>query len=392
VTELEDLRARLADAEEVLRAIRSGEVDAIVVAGGGGEQIYTLSGADLVYRQLIETMSEGAVSLSAGGIILYANTCFARMLGRPLEQVIGTALSGHLPPADKKALDAVLADARTEPSRRELILATADGGLVPVYLAASKLQGEGIETIFCLVLTDLTEVRLRTAQVEAANRDLEAFTFSVSHDLRAPLRSMEGYSQILMEECAPKMEPECRRYLNLVRGRAEAMGRLLEDLLAFSRLGRQPLAKSAVSMDAVVREAIESLKEQSAGRRVSFKVGALASCEGDPALLKQVWINLLSNALKFTRAAEEAVIEVESHDEAGETVYRVKDNGAGFDMSHVDRLFKVFQRLHSAAEYEGTGVGLAIVARIVERHGGRIWARASPGRGAEFLFTLGGPL
>jgi signal transduction histidine kinase len=245
----------------------------------------------------------------------------------PATQVVGTALSGHLPPSDRKALDDMLVEARTEPSRRELSLATGACGQVPVYLAASRLQGEGTETIFCLVLTDLTEVRLR---------------------------SMDGYTQILLEQCGPKMEPECRRYLGLVR------------------------------------EALEALEEQRAGRRVSIKVGELASCEGDHALLRQVWINLLSNALKFTRAAADAVIEIDSRVESGETVYRVKDNGAGFDMRSVDKLFKVFQRLHSASEYEGTGVGLAIVARIVERHGGRVWARSDLGRGAEFLFTLGG--
>ena len=230
---------------------------------------------------------------------------------------------------------------------------------------------------------------LRTAQVEAANKDLEAFTYSVSHDLRAPLRTIDGFSQILVDDYGPKLEPECRRYLGLVRRGAQVMGQLIDDLLAFSQLGRQVMAKSSVSMAEVVRDAIASLGGQSAGRQVSFKVGELAPCEGDPALLKQVWVNLLSNALKYTRTRPEALIEIDSHEESGETVYRVKDNGAGFDMRCVDKLFNVFQRLHPKEEYEGSGVGLAIVARIVERHGGRAWARSEPGRGAEFLFTLG---
>ena len=229
-------------------------------------------------------------------------------------------------------------------------------------------------------------VRVRTAQVEAANKDLEAFTYSVSHDLRAPLRAMDGFSQILMDEYAPKLEPECVRYLGLVRKGAQTMGRLIDDLLAFSRLGRQVMSKSFVDMDEVVRGAIESLKDQTQGRRVSFKVGSLAPCEGDFALLTQVWVNLIANALKYTRARPEALIEIDSRDEAGETVYRIKDNGVGFDMRYVDKLFKVFSAC-IPGEY-GDGVGLAIVARVVERHGGRAWSRGEM-IAARVLFHLG---
>lgn len=386
----EDLRARLADAEAVVRAIRDGEVDAVVVAGGRGEQVYTLSGADKVYRQLIETMSEGAITLSADRVILYCNAFAAKMLERPLDQIMGTALAEHLPASDLPALDAVLAQARREPSRREISLKAGAGRLVPAYLSASRLLGEGPEIVFCLVLTDLTEVRERMLQVEAANKDLESFTAYVSHDLRVPLRSINRYSQLLLDDHAPKLDAECRRFLEIIADRALVMGRLIDDLLAFSHLGRQAMSISAVSMEALARSAIGALEEQAAGRQVRFAVGELAPCEGDPSLLNQVWINLLANALKFTREKGEAVIEIDSHDEAGETVYRVKDNGAGFDMADADRLFKVFQRLHSKEEFEGTGVGLAIVARILERHGGRIWARGETGRGAEFLFTVGG--
>ena len=225
-------------------------------------------------------------------------------------------------------------------------------------------------------------VRVRTAQVEAANKDLEAFTYSVSHDLRAPLRAMDGFSQILMDEYAPKLEPECVRYLGLVRKGAQTMGRLIDDLLAFSRLGRQVMSKSFVDMDEVVRGAIESLKDQTQGRRVSFKVGSLAPCEGDFALLTQVWVNLIANALKYTRARPEALIEIDSRDEAGETVYRIKDNGVGFDMRYVDKLFKVFSAC-IPGEYGGRGgVGHRRARRRAPRRAGLVARRDDRGAGS----------
>jgi PAS domain S-box-containing protein len=385
----EGLRARLIAAEETLRAIGEGEVDAVVVTGGRGEQVYTLGGADRIYRKLVETMREGAVTLSPDGIILYCNSFMAGMLARPLDQILGSMLSDHMPPSDRPALGAVLERVRTEPNRREFDLITSAGQLLPVSISATTLQEDGAAPISCIVLTDLTEVRAQTAQLRAVNKDLEEFTAAVSHDLRAPLLTIDGYSRILLNKLVLKREPECRRYLELVCARIQTMGRLIDDLLAFSKLGRQPMAKSAVSMNAIVRSGVEMVRNQSQGRRPRFKIGNLAPCEGDFVLLRQVWVNLLANALKFTRSNPDALIQIDSYDAAGEAVYRIKDNGVGFDMLYVGNLFKPFQRLHSTEDFEGTGVGLAVVSRIVERHGGRIWARGEVGRGAVFQFTLG---
>jgi signal transduction histidine kinase len=229
----------------------------------------------------------------------------------------------------------------------------------------------------------------RSFEAEAANKELEAFSYSVSHDLRAPLRAVDGFSRILLEEHASQLSEEGHSFLRRVRDNAVNMGQLIDDLLAFSRLSRQPLKKQKVVTADLARQVLEELKREQDGRRIDASVADLPQCEGDPKLLKQVFVNLLSNAVKYTRKREVARIEVGSEKINGETVYFVKDNGAGFSMSYADKLFGVFQRLHRSEEYEGTGVGLAIVQRVIHRHGGRIWAEATVDKGASFYFTLG---
>jgi PAS domain S-box-containing protein len=245
------------------------------------------------------------------------------------------------------------------------------------------------------VCQDITErkqleqrIAERTAQLEDANRDLEAFSYSVSHDLHAPLRAINGFSRILQKDYEPHLPPDARRYLRMIRDNTQRMGKLIDDLLAFARLGRQPLRKETVSPASLVRHALFDLRAEREGRRVEISIRDLPDCQADPALLHQVFSNLLSNALKFTRKRQVAVIEIGCREEGGERVYFVKDNGVGFDMRHADRLFEVFQRLHRAEDYEGTGVGLALVQRIIHRHGGRVWAEAEADRGATFSFTL----
>jgi PAS domain S-box-containing protein len=237
----------------------------------------------------------------------------------------------------------------------------------------------------------------RTAQYEATNQELEAFAYSVSHDLRAPLRAIDGFSRILLEEHGPNLAKEARHYLDVVQTNAVQMGELIDHLLAFSRLSRQPLRRVTVDLGVIVRQALDQLAVDPEGREVELVIGQLPGCEADPALLKQVFVNLLSNALKYTKPRNPARIEVGvlARDEAepaqaDTAVYYVRDNGVGFNMRYVEKLFGVFQRLHRAEEFEGTGVGLAIVQRIISRHGGRIWADAVVDRGATFYFTLAG--
>jgi signal transduction histidine kinase/PAS domain-containing protein len=232
--------------------------------------------------------------------------------------------------------------------------------------------------------------RQARVELEAANKELEAFSYSVAHDLRAPLRAIDGFSRILVEEHAPELSSEAQRYIHVVRSNAQQMGELIDDLLTFSRLSRQPIKKQTVKTAEIVHQVVEELQDAREGRRVDISIGDLPACRADPTLLKLVYLNLLANALKFTRRRDVAVIEIGCREEGDGPIYWVKDNGVGFDMRYAHKLFGVFQRLHRAEEYEGTGVGLAIVQRIVHRHGGRVWAEAEVDRGASFYFTFGG--
>jgi light-regulated signal transduction histidine kinase (bacteriophytochrome) len=230
----------------------------------------------------------------------------------------------------------------------------------------------------------------RTAELEAANKELEAFSYSVSHDLRAPLRAINGFAGIVLEEYGSQLPDEGRRYLERVRNGGQRMGELIDDLLAFARLSRQLLNRQPVNTGRLVQEVLEELNPPGNKRQVETRMGELPACQGDPALLKQVWTNLLSNAIKYTCGRTPAVVEIGCEQNNGQKIFFVRDNGVGFDMQYADKLFGVFQRLHRADQFEGTGVGLAIVQRIVHRHGGRVWATAEPERGATFYFTLEG--
>jgi signal transduction histidine kinase len=227
-------------------------------------------------------------------------------------------------------------------------------------------------------------------ELERANRELEAFSYSVSHDLRAPLRAIRGFAQIVINDFAQQLDPGAQAYLGDILDNAQKMGHMIDDLLAFSQLGRAPLRTQRVDLAELVGDVLESLQTERAGRHIEISVGDLGGCDADPRLLRQALINLIGNAIKFTRRHEQATIEIGrlECDTGKPPTYFVKDNGAGFDPRYAAKLFGVFQRLHRHEDFEGTGVGLAIVQRIINRHGGRVWAQAQIGQGATFFFTL----
>ncbi len=265
---------------------------------------------------------------------------------------------------------------------------TADQGEVQFLAALADTAAVALENVRLYEDLD-SRVKERTRELETANRELEAFSYSVSHDLRAPLRAIDGFASRVSERYGDRLEQEGQRLLGVVRKNAKRMAKLIDDLLTFTRLGRGPMRCSLVAMRPVVEAALKEIATESplAGR-VAVDVQDLPEAWGDAALLHQVWSNLLSNALKFSSPREKPEIRVDGRVDGEDAVYRVRDNGVGFDMAYADKLFGVFERLHRNGEFDGTGVGLALVHRIVTRHGGRVWAEGAVGQGASFSFSL----
>ena len=365
------------------------------------------------FRLLVEGVQDYAiVLLNPQGHVVSWNAGAERIQGYRADEIVGQHFRCFFVPEEardgqpERELETAATEGRFESecwrTRQDGSRFWASVVLTPLHDAGGNLRG------FSKVTRDITERKAaqeqilklnqeleqrvieRTAQLEAANKELEAFSYSVSHDLRAPLRAIDGFSRIVLAEYAAALPPEAQEYLRDVRSNTQQMGELVDDLLAFSQLSRQSMSKQRVESQAIVRQCLEELSGEQAGKNVKLVVGQLPACWADPALLKRVWFNLLSNALKYTSRREAAVIEVDSlpGDASGWLTYFVKDNGVGFDMRYAQKLFGVFQRLHRAEEYAGTGVGLAIVQRIIHRHGGRVWAESAPGRGATFYFTL----
>jgi signal transduction histidine kinase len=253
-----------------------------------------------------------------------------------------------------------------------------------------------LASVYYLIRHDITERRRVAAELqrrgellEAANKELEAFSYSVSHDLRAPLRHIDGYASLLQKSALPLLDEKSSRYLQTISESATRMGQLIDDLLVFSRMGRQEMLHATVNLEQLVKSVLHDLRHDTQTREISWTIGALPEVKGDPAMLRQVFSNLIANAIKFTATRPLAKIEIGSDERSpAEMVFYVRDNGVGFDMQYAGKLFGVFQRLHRADEFEGTGIGLANVRRIVHRHGGRTWAESTLDQGATFYFSL----
>lgn len=363
------------------------------------------------YRSLATAMSEIVWTSNADGRGLQSTPPLDEYTGLSRETIRGSGWRQAIHPDDRQAAATAWSDALAAgcPYKCELRLRRADGQWrhlvsrgIPIQNPAGIIE-EWIGVAIDVTVQRLAEqdvramnleleqrVRSRTAELEVANKELEAFSYSVSHDLRAPLRAIDGYSRILMLEHADDLPTEVQDFLRDIRANTQLMGNLINDLLQFSRLSRQPIEKRLVDPNEIVAACVRDLEKMRASRDIEITINPLGKCLADPALLKQVWMNLLSNALKYSSAKEKSVIEIGQFSgiDSGGPGYYVKDNGVGFDMRYVHKLFGVFQRLHRQEEFEGTGVGLAIVQRIIHRHGGRVWAIGAPNQGAAFHFTL----
>ena len=354
-------------------------------------------------RSLIEASLDPLVTIAPDGKITDVNNATEKVTGLSRQQLIGTDFSDYFtdPGKARAGYEQVFREGLVQDY--ELEIRHRDGHVTPVVYSASVYRDEAGDVIGVFAaareiserkraegeIRKLNEgLERRAAELQATNRELEAFTYSVSHDLRGPLRHIDGFSKLLLEEYSADLPEGARRYLSRIRDGTRRMGMMVDELLNLTRVGRRELSMQLTGLSSLLEEAIRDLEPEMAGREIEWRIGKLPFVECDPALLKQVFANLLSNALKFTRLQEHAVIEVGATTQDGRAVIFVRDNGVGFSMKYVDKLFGVFQRLHRPEDFEGTGIGLAIVQRIVHKHRGRVWAEGELNKGAAFFFTL----
>lgn len=345
-------------------------------------------------RPLIEgTLDYAILLLDADGKVTTWNDAARRIKGYAEVDIVGQDFSRFYTAADVaagKPAEVLRIAAQTGRFREEALRVRKDGStfwanvlVTPLKNADGRLRG------YTTITQDITERKQATEALETANKELEAFAYSVSHDLRAPLRSMSGFAQMLLDDHSAELSAEAKHEVDMINDSAREMGQLIDDLLAFSRLGKKALKPESFNPEDMARRVYRDLEPLCAGRDIRIRFGSMPAMRADPHMIKQVFVNLIGNAVKYSRKRQPAEIEI-GWTTAPEPAYFVKDNGVGFDMKHAATLFGVFQRLHRAEDYEGTGVGLAIVRRIIGRHGGRVWANATLDAGATFYFTIPG--
>jgi len=368
--------------------------------------------AELLAAQLaaiVEFSDDAIIGKDLQGVITSWNAGAQKVFGYTAAEMTGQPIMRLIPAERQPEESDIMARIRAGESVRhfETVRIRKDGQPIAISVTVSPIKDQQGRIVGASkVARDITEQRqaeekirhlnaglerrvaARTAQLTAANRELEAFSYSVSHDLRAPLRGVNSFVRMLEEDCGDKLDAEGKRMLGVIRDEASRMGRLIDDLLAFSRLGRQQVENTLVDMTSLARAAFEGAAVPASAPRAQFHLNTLPPAYGDPALLRQVFANLIDNALKYSSKQPAPLVEVSGWIEGRESTYCVKDNGVGFDEKYSHKLFGVFQRLHSEQEFEGTGVGLAIVQRVVLRHGGKVRAESKPGEGAAFYFTL----
>ncbi len=360
--------------------------------------------SEALYRAVVERVTDG-IAITVGTTRAFVNKAFldihgvkdpSEALGRPVDQFI-------LPEYRQLVRERIIAREHGDPVKTivEYEIQRPDGEVRAIQASVGTISFRG-ETAALSVLRDVTEqkraeeeirklneaLEQKVRELNDSNRDLEAFNYSVSHDLRTPLMAIDGFSRRLLERYADGLDPKGVQMLTLIRSDVARMEQLIKDLLAYARLGRREIGLAMVSVERVVRDVLDELTAVYSGRKVELRMGELPAAYCDESMIRQVFANLLSNAFKFTKYRETARVEIGGSSEAGENLYWVRDNGVGFDQQDEGKLFGVFQRLQGSDRFEGTGIGLAIVKRIIDVHRGRVWAEGKPDEGATFYFTL----
>jgi PAS domain S-box-containing protein len=359
---------------------------------------------------IVESSDDAIIGKDLTGKVVSWNAGAERIFGYDAAEMVGSSIERLLAPDRPDEERRILKNAkRGETHLYETVRIRRDGTPVDLSLAVSPIRdAQGNIVGVSSIARDISErkraeeqilrlnaelehrVETRTAELTAANQELEAFTYSVAHDLRAPLRHIDAFTRILQEDFSGSFPPEAAQLLDTIRRGSENMSRLVNDLLNLAHVGRQEMKRERISLNSIINEVIVELAGETQGRAISWQIARLPAIEGDPGLLKQVFANLLSNAVKYTRPRGKAVIDIGLRTVGGKRAIFVRDNGVGFNMKYATKLFGVFQRLHRPEEFEGTGVGLAIVERVIKRHGGKIWAESEANQGATFYFTMDG--
>jgi len=409
--ELEELRYQLEEANETIEAIRTGQVDALVVQGENGHQLYTLKSADQTYRVFIEKMTEGAVTLNSKGLILYSNSQFARMVQMPLSNIIGLSFDEFIPAENKPRFKELFEKCWQRDCKGEVqLIAGADRTPVQLSLTTLELE-EGVS--LSIILTDLTEQKIAQKQLkinnekleqinvalEESNHDLQQFASVASHDLQEPLRKIQIFSHLLKDK-QTELTPVSQKYVEKIIDSSARMKTLIMDILNYAKLSANDTPLERIDLNQLVNELKEDFEMMIQEKNAKIIIGELPSINVNKGQIRQVFQNIISNALKFSRVDKAPVIKITAknlRDKSFDSVeepngsfceIKIEDNGIGFDDQYVDNIFTLFERLHPKDKFEGTGIGLAIAKKIIDKHNGLITANSKEGKGAAFKIIL----
>jgi len=392
--ELKKLRLKLAEAEETLNAIQNGQVDAVVVNGSKGTQVFTLEGSDYAYRILIEDMNEGVALLTMDLSIYYCNSKLASMLEIPLENMIGKPITDFISLNQLKKCKIPIESDSDNSCKEEISIESADGTLMTFQINISFL--EKIDGYYVIV-TDLTEQKKAEKELhdllkdlERSNKELQQFAYVSSHDLQEPLRTIASFTQLLERRYKGKFDSDADEFMDYIVEAAKRMQLMILDLLEYSRVSTNQEEFKEVDTVEVLDEALFNLRGTVENNNAIITYNGLPKVTADKNQLVKIFQNLISNAIKFKKENEQPKIHISAKKDPqkNQYVFGIQDNGIGMDPQYAERIFTLFQRLHTRDEYQGTGIGLSVVKKIVERHGGRIWVESELGKGSTFYFTI----